>query len=41
MGGLAALAAMLIVSQNFDSLAAYLVAIFVVTDPCDLCGPEQ
>jgi uncharacterized membrane protein YccC len=31
MGGLAALAAMLIVSQNFDSLAAYLAAIFVVT----------
>jgi len=31
MGGLAALAAMLIVSQNFDSLAAYLAAIFTVT----------
>ncbi len=31
MGGLAALAAMLIVSQNFDSLAAYLAAIFAVT----------
>jgi uncharacterized membrane protein YccC len=31
MGGLAALAAMIIVSQNFDSLPAYLVAIFAVT----------
>jgi hypothetical protein len=31
MGGLAALAAMLIVSRNFDSLAAYLTAIFAVT----------
>jgi uncharacterized membrane protein YccC len=31
MGGLAALAAMIIVSQNFDSLAAYLTAIFAVT----------
>jgi uncharacterized membrane protein YccC len=31
MGGLAALAAMLIVSQNFDSLSPYLVAIFAVT----------
>jgi len=31
MGGLAALAAMLIVSQNFDSLPPYLVAIFAVT----------
>jgi uncharacterized membrane protein YccC len=31
MGGLAALTAMLIVSQNFDSLAAYLAAIFAVT----------
>lgn len=31
MGGLAALAAMLIVSQNFDSLPAYLAAIFGVT----------
>ncbi len=31
MGGLATLAAMLIVSQNFDSLAAYLAAIFAVT----------
>jgi len=31
VGGLAALAAMIIVSQNFDSLPAYLVAIFVVT----------
>ena len=31
LGGLAALAAMLIVSQNFDSLAAYLAAIFAVT----------
>ena len=31
IGGLAALAAMLIVSQNFDSLAAYLAAIFAVT----------
>jgi uncharacterized membrane protein YccC len=31
MGGLAALAAMLIVSRNFDSLPAYLVAIFAVT----------
>jgi hypothetical protein len=30
IGGLAALAAMLIVSQNFDSLPPYLVAIFVV-----------
>ena len=30
-GGLAALAAMLIVSQNFDSLPPYLVAIFAVT----------
>jgi uncharacterized membrane protein YccC len=31
MGGLAALAAMLIVSQNFDSLPPYLIAIFAVT----------
>jgi uncharacterized membrane protein YccC len=31
LGGLAALAAMMIVSQNFDSLAPYLVVIFVVT----------
>ncbi len=31
LGGLAALAAMLIVSQNFDSLPAYLAAIFAVT----------
>ena len=31
MGGLAALVAMLIVSQHFDSFAAYLAAIFVVT----------
>jgi hypothetical protein len=31
MGGLAALAAMIIVSQNFDSLPPYLVAIFAVT----------
>ncbi len=31
LGGLAALAAMIIVSQNFDALPAYLVAIFVVT----------
>jgi hypothetical protein len=31
MGGLAALGAMLIVSQHFDSLAAYLAAIFAVT----------
>jgi hypothetical protein len=31
MGGLAALGAMLLVSQNFDSLPAYLVAIFAVT----------
>jgi hypothetical protein len=31
MGGLAALGAMLLVSENFDSLPAYLVAIFVVT----------
>ncbi len=31
LGGLATLAAMLIVSQNFDSLAAYLAAIFAVT----------
>ncbi len=31
MGGLAALAAMLLVSQNFDSLPPYLVAIFAVT----------
>src|SRR5262249_195254 len=31
MGGLAALAAMILVSQNFDSLPAYLVAIFAVT----------
>ncbi len=31
MGGLATLGAMLIVSQNFDSLAAYLAAIFAVT----------
>jgi uncharacterized membrane protein YccC len=30
-GGLAALAAMILVSQNFDSLPAYLVAIFAVT----------
>jgi uncharacterized membrane protein YccC len=30
-GGIAALAAMLLVSQNFDSLAPYLVAIFAVT----------
>jgi uncharacterized membrane protein YccC len=30
MGGLAALAAMLIVSQHFESLTAYLVAIFAV-----------
>lgn len=31
IGGLAALAAMIIVSENFDSLPAYLVVIFVVT----------
>ena len=31
MGGLAALAAMLIVSQNFDSFPPYVVAIFAVT----------
>jgi uncharacterized membrane protein YccC len=31
VGGLAALAAMIMVSQNFDSLPPYLVAIFVVT----------
>jgi hypothetical protein len=31
MGGLAALGAMLIVSQNFDSLEAYAAAIFAVT----------
>jgi hypothetical protein len=31
MGGLATLGAMLIVSQNFDSLTPYLVAIFAVT----------
>jgi uncharacterized membrane protein YccC len=31
MGGLAALAAMIIVSENFDSLPAYIVVIFVVT----------
>ncbi|MGO9451739.1 MAG: FUSC family protein [Candidatus Binataceae bacterium] len=31
VGGLAALAAMIVVSQNFDSLPPYLVAIFVVT----------
>jgi uncharacterized membrane protein YccC len=31
IGGLAALAAMIVVSQNFDSLPPYLVAIFVVT----------
>jgi uncharacterized membrane protein YccC len=31
VGGLAALAAMIIVSQNFDSLPAYLAAIFAVT----------
>jgi uncharacterized membrane protein YccC len=31
LGGLAALAAMLVVSQNFDSLPAYLIAIFAVT----------
>ena len=31
MGGLAVLVAMLIVSQHFDSFAAYLAAIFVVT----------
>ncbi len=31
LGGLAALAAMILVSQNFDSLPPYLVAIFVVT----------
>jgi Fusaric acid resistance protein family len=31
MGGLAALGAMLLVSENFDSLPAYLVAIFAVT----------
>jgi uncharacterized membrane protein YccC len=30
-GGLAALAAMILISQNFDSLPPYLVAIFVVT----------
>jgi hypothetical protein len=30
-GGLAALAAMILVSQNFDALPAYLVAIFAVT----------
>ena len=31
MGGVAALAAMIIVSQNFDSLPPYLIAIFAVT----------
>lgn len=31
LGGLAALAAMILVSQNFDSLPPYLFAIFVVT----------
>lgn len=31
VGGLAALAAMIIVSQNFDSLPPYLIAIFAVT----------
>jgi uncharacterized membrane protein YccC len=31
MGGLATLGAMLLVSENFDSLPAYLVAIFAVT----------
>ena len=31
LGGLAALAAMIVVSENFDSLPAYLVAIFAVT----------
>jgi uncharacterized membrane protein YccC len=31
LGGLAALAAMIVVSQNFDSLPPYLLAIFVVT----------
>jgi hypothetical protein len=31
MGGLAALGAMILVSENFDSLPAYLVAIFAVT----------
>ncbi len=31
LGGLATLAAMILVSQNFDSLPAYLVTIFVVT----------
>jgi len=31
LGGLAALAAMILVSQNFDSLPAYLITIFVVT----------
>jgi uncharacterized membrane protein YccC len=31
LGGLAALAAMILVSQNFDSLPPYLVAIFAVT----------
>jgi uncharacterized membrane protein YccC len=31
LGGLAALGAMVLVSENFDSLAAYLVAIFGVT----------
>jgi uncharacterized membrane protein YccC len=31
MGGIAALAAMLLVSENFDSLLPYLVAIFAVT----------
>ena len=31
LGGLAALAAMILVSQNFDSLPAYLLAIFLVT----------
>ncbi len=31
IGGLAALAAMIIVSENFDSLPAYLVVIFAVT----------
>jgi uncharacterized membrane protein YccC len=31
LGGLAALGSMIVVSQNFDSLIAYLIAIFVVT----------
>ena len=41
VGGLATLAAMLIVSQNFDSLAAYLVGDICRDDVLDLRGSEQ